>query len=104
MNELVGQVAKQATEKLLSKEKVKSRRVMKTAGTGTEDIEALFGISMAATGDAAAPPVKRRGVKKDKQVSGAGEKQPQSAAIKVKNNARVVKPAAPAKRKKVRGA
>jgi uncharacterized Zn finger protein len=102
VNELVGQVAKQATEKLLTKEKVKSKRVMKTTGTGSEDIEVLFGISMATTGDTTAPPVKRRDAKNDKQSSGAVKKQPKSAAIKDKDKVKVLKPAAPVKRKNKR--
>jgi uncharacterized Zn finger protein len=103
VNELVGQVAKQATEKLLTKEKVKSKRVMKTAGTGSEDIEALFGISMATTGDTTAPIGKSRGAKNDKQSSGIVKKQTKSAAIKAKDKVNVLKPAAPVKRKKTRG-
>jgi uncharacterized Zn finger protein len=103
IHELVGQVAKQATEKLLTKEKVKSKRVMKTAGTGSEDIEALFGISMATTGDTTAPIGKSRGAKNDKQSSGIVKKQTKSAAIKDKDKVKVLKPAAPVKRKKTRG-
>jgi uncharacterized Zn finger protein len=103
VNELVGQVAKQATEKLLTKEKVKSKRVMKTAGTGLEDIEALFGISMATTRDTPAPPGKSRGAKNDKQSSEIVEKRPQSVMLKNNDKGKVLKPAAPVKRKKTRG-
>jgi uncharacterized Zn finger protein len=103
IHELVGQVAKQATEKLLTKEKVKSKRVMKTGGTGSEDIEALFGISMATTGGTAAPSGKSRGAKNDKQSSCVVKKQFRSTAIKDKDKVKVLKPAAPVKRKKTRG-
>jgi uncharacterized Zn finger protein len=103
IHELVGQVAKQATEKLLTKEKVKSKRVMKTAGTGSEDIEVLFGISMATTGDTITPTGKSRGAKNDKQSSCVVKKQPKSAATKDKGKVKVSKPATPVKRKKTRG-
>jgi uncharacterized Zn finger protein len=100
MNELVGQVAKKETEKLLTKEKVTSKRVMKTAGTGSEDIAALFGISIATADDSAALPGKRRGAKNDKQSSGVEKKRLKSAALKNKDKGKVLKPAAPVKRKK----
>lgn len=100
MNELVGQVAKKETEKLLTKEKVTSKRVMKTTGTGSENIEALFGISIAAAGDTAAPLKKRHGAKNDKQSSGVEKKRLKSAALKNKDKGKVWKSAAPVKRKK----
>jgi len=103
INELVGQVAKKETEKLLTKEKVISKRVMKTTGTGSEDIAALFGISMAATGDTAATLKKRRGVKNDKQPSGGVKRRPKNAALKNQDKGNVLKPAAPLKRKKIKG-
>ena len=56
MDELVGQVAKKESEKLLSKEKVRSSRIMESSGKGMKDLEALFGISMAAARETAGPP------------------------------------------------
>jgi uncharacterized Zn finger protein len=103
MSELVGQVAKKETEKLLTKEKVTSKRVMKTTGTGSEDIEALFGISIATAGDTAATPGKRRGAKNGKRSPSVVKKQPKIAALKNKYKGNVLKPADPVKRKKTRG-
>jgi uncharacterized Zn finger protein len=56
MEKLAGQVAKKESERLLSKEKVNSARVLKEKDGGTESIEALFGISMTAGSETPAAP------------------------------------------------
>jgi uncharacterized Zn finger protein len=54
MEELAGKVARAASEEILLRENARSERIMDASGRNAEDLEALFGISMA-DGAAAAP-------------------------------------------------
>jgi uncharacterized Zn finger protein len=60
MDDLIGQVAKKETEKLLSRQPVKSGRIIQSSDNRLSDISALFGVPLAA--EARNPPKRPRKV------------------------------------------
>jgi uncharacterized Zn finger protein len=79
MDDLIGQVAKKETEKLLSKKPGKSARIIQSSDNRLSDISALFGVSMTADVPVAASVKPPKSSKRPRKVD-AKPKSPKSKA------------------------
>jgi uncharacterized Zn finger protein len=68
MDDLIGQVARKETEKLLSRQPGTSGRIIQSSDSRLSDISALFGVSLAADAPAAASVEARKSPKRTRKV------------------------------------
>ena len=81
MDDLIGQVAKKETEKLLSRQPGKSGRIIQSSDNRLSDISALFGVSLAAD----APPAASVEARKIFQTTPESRSETEKSKDKVKN-------------------
>jgi len=84
MDDLIGQVAKKETEKLLSKQPGKSGRIIQSSDSRLSDISALFGVSLAADAAAAISAETPKPAKRPRKVAAKPKSPKPKTKVKVK--------------------